>query len=47
VSRIGGAGEAEHWFTGRPHPCRSPFEKVPVAGPSVATTLERVAPAGR
>jgi secernin len=47
VSRIGGAGEAEHWFTGRPHPCRSPFERVPIAEPSTATTLERVAPAGR
>jgi hypothetical protein len=47
VSRVGAAGEGEHWFTGRPHPCRSPFERVPVAEPSVATTLERVAPAGR
>jgi hypothetical protein len=42
VSRVGAAGEGEHWFTGRPHPCRSPFEKVPVAEPSVATTPEPV-----
>lgn len=25
VSRIDGPGNAFHWFTGAPHPCRSPF----------------------
>ncbi len=25
VSRITGPGDARHWFTGEPHPCRRPF----------------------
>jgi hypothetical protein len=48
VSRIGPAGASgsgaagEHWFTGRPHPCRSRFEKVPFPPPAVDASREPV-----
>ena len=35
VSRLAGgdgAGVHVHWMTGAPHPCRSPFKPVPLAG---------------
>ena len=47
IGGIGGSGEAEHWLTGRPHPCRSPFRPVSFPDPAVRTTRERVIPASR
>ncbi len=47
VSRIGPAGEAEHWFTGQPHPCRSPFKPVSFAAPERQMERQRSAPASR
>lgn len=32
VSRLDGAGEARHWFTGEPHPCRHPFRPYSIEG---------------
>lgn len=32
VSRLTGGGADAHWMTGAPHPCRSPFKPVPLAG---------------
>jgi secernin len=41
-ARGDGGGAAEHWFTGRPHPCRSRFERVAFPHPAVEASREPV-----